>query len=221
MNEWLLLICFAGLSLIALMLIIYPLRKSLFSIALAPLLIIALGLSYWQWGAWPAWQGYNRQLAQQEQIQAVLQTVKGPEDLAERLKARLAEDPQSARGWYLLGRLYASQNQWALAREAFAKACQLNPNDVAATVNYGQSLWQLNQQHFDEPIRTIFKSLLEKNPQQPDALAMLAMDAFMSEQYQTAINYWQQLLKLAPEQSEEAQMLRKAIAKAQQQLESI
>lgn len=47
---------------------------------------------------------------------------------------------------------------------------------------------------------------------------MLAMDAFESRNYQLAIDHWQHLLKLAPEHSEEAQLLRKAIAKAQQKL---
>ena len=44
------------------------------------------------------------------------------------------------------------------------------------------------------------------------------LDAYTNHHYQEAINYWQQLLKLAPEQSEEAPMIRRAIAKAQQAL---
>lgn len=47
---------------------------------------------------------------------------------------------------------------------------------------------------------------------------MLAMDAFVSHAYEDAIRYWQRLLKLAPEQSEEAQAIRKAIAKAEEHL---
>lgn len=219
MNEWWLLSSFVLLFLLALGLILYPLRQSkLICLALIPLLFMVLSLSYWRWGAWPLWQNHLHVLAKQEKIQALLARVKSPADMAEKLKARLADTPESSRGWYLLGRLYASQNQWSAARDAFAKASQLNPQDELATINYGQSLWQLNHQRFDEEIRSIFKALLEKNPQQPDALAMLAMDAFAEKNYPKAIDYWQQLLKLAPPQSEEAQMIRKAIAKAQQSL---
>lgn len=217
MNEWWLLVCFIVLSLLALPVALYPLRKTrVLVLSLIPTLILALSLAYWHWGTWQNWQAYIHREAKQQQVQAVLQTIKSPAELIDRLQARLKENPESARGWYLLGRLYASQNEWLQARDAFSKAYQLNREDEAAAVNYAQSLWQLNQQQFNEQTRGLFKTLLQKNPNQPDALAMLAMDAFTSHDYQRAINYWQQLLKLAPEQSEEAQMIRKAIAKAQQ-----
>lgn len=219
MNEWWLLLCFIILTLLVLPVALYPLRKTKrFAGILAAVLIIAVAGAYWQWGAWSAWQNYMQETERQRRVEAVLQTIKSPTELVDRLKARLQADPNSARGWYLLGRLYVSEGQWQIASEAFAKAHQLDPNDIATTVNYGQSLWQLNQQRFDQQIRSLFTNLLQKDPNQPDALAMLAMDSFMNHDYQQATNYWQHLLKLAPEQSEEAQMIRKAIAKAQQKL---
>ena len=60
--------------------------------------------------------------------------------------------------------------------------------------------------------------MLLKNPKQPDALAMLAMDAYQEKHYQIAINYWQQLLIITPPNSDAAKALRKAIAKAQAKL---
>ncbi|MFW2532882.1 MULTISPECIES: tetratricopeptide repeat protein [Legionella] len=220
MNEWWLPLCFITLVLLALPVALYPLRKTKwFAAVLAPIVIIGVAAAYWRWGAWSTWQHYRQETERQRRVEAVLQTIKSPTELVDRLKARLQANPDSARGWYLLGRLYVSQGQWQIASEAFAKAHQLAPNDTATTVNYGQSLWQLNQQRFDEPIRALFTNLLRQDPDQPDALAMLAMDSFMNHHYQQAINYWQHLLKLAPEQSEEAQMIRKAIAKAQQQLQ--
>lgn len=219
MNESGLLLCFAILSLLALPLILYPLRKTkVMILLLVPALVLALSLTYWRWGAWTALQDHLYQEAKQQKVQALLQTIKSPSELILRLKARIVENPQSARGWYLLGRLHASQGEWLLARDAFFKAHQLKLDDEEAAVNYAQSLWQLNQQQFNQEIRDLFKSLVEKKPNQPDALAMLAMDAYQSHDYQSAIDYWQQLLKLAPKQSEEAQMISKAIAKAQQNL---
>ena len=86
-------------------------------------------------------------------------------------------------------------------------AHQLSPEDEAATVNYLSSLWQLNQQLLNSQIREQFKILLQKNPKQPDALAMLAMDAFTNQDYPLAINYWQTLLEQAPGESEEAEII--------------
>ncbi|KTD35994.1 cytochrome c type biogenesis protein CcmH [Legionella nautarum] len=221
MNEWWLLISFIVLGLFALPLALYPLRNTkLLIVVVVPVLVIFSSFAYWRWGAWPAWQENQHREATQQQVQAVLQTIKSPAELVERMRARLKQDPSSERGWYLLGRLYASQGQWLEARDAFLKALELKPENEITLINYAQSLLQLNQQQFNGQIRTLLKNLLQKDPNQPDALAMLAMDAFTEKNYQLAIDYWQQLLKLAPEQSEEALLLRKAIAKAQQKLMS-
>ncbi len=219
MNAFWLLFCFFILSLIALPLLLYPLRQNkLLLIIMLPCLIIALSLAYLRWGSWTDWQKYNRDQANKEKITSVLKTIKGPEELIKRMKDRLAKEPQNPKGWFLLGRLYASQAQWPKAHEAFLKAHQLNPEDELVTVNYLNSQWQLNNQQFNTQIREQLEQLLTKNPNQADALAMTAIDAFTNRNFQKAINYWQQLLKLAPENSEEAKMIRKAIAKAQSSL---
>ena len=77
-------------------------------------------------------------------------------------------------------------------------------------------MWQLNHQKFNGESRALLQAVLKKNANQPDALAMLAMDAFIGHAYQRAIDYWQRLLKIAPPQSDDAEAIRKAIAKAQQ-----
>lgn len=219
MNEYWLVLSFIILSLLAWPLLFYPLRQSKGLIMLSvPVLGFSLFLAYTHWGSWTDWQKSVHDKVNKQKIEAVLQTIKSPAELINKMKMRLSQDPKSSKGWYLLGRLYASQNQWQEAQEAFIKAHQLEPENELTHVNYINSLWQLNQQQFNELIREQLKLILKKNPNQPDALAMLAMDAFKNQDYQLAINYWQQLLKLAPEQSEDAQMIRKAIAKAQASL---
>ena len=113
-----------------------------------------------------------------------------------------------------MGRLYANQGDWAQAKSAYQQALTIKPNDVQANVNYIQALWESNQRQFNPDIIQRLHQLLQQSPQQPDALAMLAMDAYQTKQYDKAIEYWQQLLKLVPAESEEAQALRQAIARA-------
>lgn len=216
MLQYRLLACFILLSCMALFMALNPLKKhkkSLFIVA--PVLVLLVGLSYWFWGDWPAWRGYIQHLDTTQRVQAMLQSVKGPQELIDKLKARLQQKPSSARGWYLLGRLYASQSQWDLSQDAFATAHHLAPNDVLITVNYAQSLFERHETSFDDEGRALLTNLLQTNPNQPDALAMLAMEAYTRHAYQQAIDYWQRLLVLVPEQSEEAAAIRKAIAKAQ------
>lgn len=171
-------------------------------------------IAYAYWGSWKDWSQYQYQLEKQQSIQALLQSERDPAVWIKKLKLKLETNPNSAKGWYLLGRLYASQSDWAQARDAFFKAKQLKPKDTPILINYAQSLWQLNDQKFNDEIRNLFRGVLIDNPKQPDALAMLAMDAFLRHSYTSAIEYWQQLLKMVPPQSDDAKAILKAIAEA-------
>lgn len=219
MNEWWRLISLLILLMLALTLALYPWRKSRAVIlGAAPVMIVLTGLAYWHWGAGLEWTHYLQEGIRQQRAQSLMKTMHDdPAELIAKLKATVEKQPASARGWYLLGRLYVSQNQWQQANDAFATAHQLQPNDEQITVNYAQNLWQLNNQQFDGTIRTLLNDVLKHNASQPDALAMLAMDAYACHEYQRAIDYWQALLKQVSPQSEEAMAIRKAIAKAQGQ----
>ncbi len=219
MSEWWLVGLLVTLSVLASALIIYPLRRNLFlSLVLIPIMFVLMFGGYHFWGGFAPWQAYVKNTNSQEQARAMLKSIKTPQELIDKLRAKLDDSPESAKGWYLLGRLYSNQNDSNNAVTAFAKAHSLKPQDEQFTVNYAQSLWELNQRQFNAQIRDLFNTLLKNNPNQPDALAMLAMDAFMSQSYEDAINYWQRLLKIAPQQSEEADAIRKAIAKAQEKI---
>lgn len=200
----------------ALLLALYPLRKQKVVVAsLVPLLLLAPLFIYWQWGGWAIWQQYLQEEIKQQHVQKILTSISGPQELIIKLKEKLNDKPESAHGWYLLGRLYSSQNEPQLAYVAYAKAHLLQPNDEQITVNYAQSKWELNQRQFDQQSRDLFHQVLQKNPRQPDALAMLALDAFKNHAYQQAIIYWQRLLKLLPPDSVDAKAIRKAIVKAE------
>ena len=219
MNEWWLLGLLIVLTLLASSLIVYPIRRHLIAnLLLVPVIFVMAFAGYYYWGGFAKWQEYVHHQDSQAQAEAMLKSIKSPQELIDKLRAKLDDSPKSAKGWYLLGRLYTGQNEKQKAVDAFAKAYQLNSNEEQYAVNYAHSLWQLNNRQFTEQITQIFSNLLKNNPNQPDALAMLAMDSFVSHAYENAINYWQRLLKLAPQQSEEAQAIRKAIAKAQERL---
>jgi cytochrome c-type biogenesis protein CcmH len=220
MNEWFLLGLLVGITFLASTLIVYPLRRHfMVSSLLIPLIFVLSFTGYYYWGGFGKWQDYIQRQHEKMQAETVLKSIKSPQELIEKLRAKLDDSPKSAKGWYLLGRLYTGQNEKQNAADAFAKAYQLNPNEEQYAVNYAHSLWQLHNRQFTGHITEIFTNLLKNNPNQPDALAMLAMDAYESHAYEDAISYWQRLLKLAPQQSDEAQAIRKAIAKAEERIQ--
>lgn len=217
MNEWWLLSLLIGITGVASILIVYPLirRHLIASLLLVPVIFSMAFTGYYFWGGFGKWQEYIQHQEKHEQAEAMLKAIKSPQELIDKLRAKLDDTPKSAKGWYLLGRLYAGQNEKQKAVDAFAKAYQFYPHEEQYAVNYAQSLWQLNNRQFTAQITEIFNKLLKNNPNQPDALAMLAMNAYVSHAYEDAISYWQRLLKLAPPQSDEALAIRKAIAKAE------
>jgi len=219
MNEWSL---FAGcvlLMLIALAILLQPLKTFRFYLFFLVPIFVGLGvLGYWHWGFAEEWIKYKHQQVKQEQVQDLLKSVGGVEAVIVKLKTRVEANPTSARGWYLLGRLYASQGHWKLARDVYQKAYQLSPTDTEINVNYAYSLWQFHHMQFTDEIRSLYKAVLIQNANQTDALAMLAMDAYSRHAYQESIDYWQHLLKIVPPQSEEARAIQKAIVKAEGRL---
>lgn len=219
MSDWWLIGLLVAVALSAGFLFIYPLKSNkVIALFLFPVLLVLVVAAYMTWGSFVPWQAYQQQQESQLQAKQMLQQIKTPDELINKLKAKLDDTPKSAKGWYLLGRLYFARNDDEQAATAFAKAYHLVPDNEQYAVNYAHGLWKLNHQQFDPHIIKLFQGLLSHNPNQPDALAMLAMNAFMSHDYESAINYWQRLLKLAPPQSEEALAIHKAIAKAQEQL---
>lgn len=215
MSERLLIIILVVFAGLACMLLTYPLRQGGFKRVIGCLVLFCLvGVSYYHWGGFVPLSAYIQESHNQQAAQQLLQSIKGPEDLIIKLKAKLDNTAKSAKGWYLLGRLYSGQNQKIKAVNAFKKAHELQPDEVQFTVNYGQSLWEANNRQFSPQITSIFEQLLKENPNQPDALAMLAMSAYMNHSFDEAIDYWQRLLQLTPRGSDEAFAIEKAIAKA-------
>jgi cytochrome c-type biogenesis protein CcmH/NrfG len=216
MSEWGLIIILVLFTVLAALVLVYPLQRN--RLLSATLFVSILGFTafgYIYWGSFDKWSEYALQIKSRALAAEMLATIKKPEDLINKLKAKLDDTPHSAKGLYLLGRLYMSQNQIQPAVEAFAKAYHFKPDNEQFAVNYAQSLWELNKKQFSAESRGILTKLLDKNPNQPDALAMLAMDAYMHHANKVAISYWERLLKLVPSQSKEAEILRKAIVKAQ------
>lgn len=199
---------------LGLVLILYPLRSLnrglLFALSLC--FCLSLTLAYAHWGNFVSWQEAKRENQRLQAAQTLLAELKSPDALITKFKIELKQHPENAQGWYLLGRLYASEAKWIDAKKALARAYALEPKKEAIRVNYAYSLWQLRGMNLKS--RQLFQAVLADNPEQPDALTMLAMDAYENKDFNLAIRYWQKLLELTPKDSKEAKWLHKALAKA-------
>tara|TARA_Y100000588_G_scaffold392296_2_gene503651 strand:- start:149 stop:826 length:678 start_codon:yes stop_codon:yes gene_type:complete len=219
MLDWNLIILLLIVGLLGVGLVLYPFKANLKAIIiLVPVCALSLVVGYSKWGSYDKRQTFLANIEKQKRVASALKSVSGTDALISKLKEQVENNPEPAKGWYLLGRLYASQDNWNSANTCFEKAYERAPDDIAIIINIAQSQLQLNHQKFTPEIRHLFQKALTIDKQQPDALAMLAMDAFMNQNYEKAIALWQQLLQLMPTSSEESNAVRKAIARAQEKL---
>lgn len=219
MHEWRLISILALLGLLGLGVALAPLRQSkkLVSV-LVPVLALVVMVAYYVWGSWPAWRAFHLAEVKQKQAEALVHALGSTTAIIERFQTHLKRTPNDAKAWFLLGRVYVAEADWLHANQAFSTAHALAPNHEEFTLHYVQSVWELNHQKFDHASRELLINILKNNAEQPDALAMLALDAYMQHEDQKAVMYWERLLKLAPPGSEEASKLRQAIAKARMRM---
>lgn len=104
---------------------ISPLILTFISLAM----MVFSGIVYYYWGASSA-------VAKQEAYNQLQSEIGSPQQLIVRMLAHLKEHPESAQGWYLLGKIYLSLGQYVEARDALAKAIQLQPDQPEYLLNY-------------------------------------------------------------------------------------
>tara|TARA_R110002126_G_scaffold273866_1_gene418565 strand:+ start:86321 stop:86983 length:663 start_codon:yes stop_codon:yes gene_type:complete len=215
MHEWMLPGVLAALGLVGLGVALAPLRQSKRLIfMLVPAVVLGVVLAYGAWGGFFEWRAFHLAEAKQKQAEALVHSLGSTAAIIERFQLHLKKAPNDAKAWFLMGRVYVAEADWLHANKAFSRAHELDPHQEEFTLHYVQSVWELNRQEFDQASRELLLGIIKHNSEQPDALAMLALDAYKRHEGKLAVMYWERLLKLTPQGSEEAGKLRQAIAKA-------
>ncbi len=221
MTQFFFWICIALLTFIAWLWVATPLlvnfkqQKSLlvnFTLWLFP--IVALGLYFWL-GNWPVLEKRWQQQKLAKIVHSKMEAIKSPQQLADELKAHLQAKPQSAEGWYLLGKLYLSMTQYANALNSLQKAYQLEPNHAEYLLTLAEADLLNHQNHLSSSIETQLKKFLNLHPDSIAALNLLAINEYENHHYHQAVQYWQQALSQLPEGSPDSQNLLKMISMAQ------
>jgi cytochrome c-type biogenesis protein CcmH len=124
--------------------------------------------------------------------------LKAPTTLADavgRLEAQLATTPNDAEGWRLLGRAYAAQAQPAKARDAFARAATLTPDDADALAEAAEASALADpQRRFDARAVNWLHHALEMQPRHQRARWLLGVAQRQAGQPAEAAATWEPLL---------------------------
>ena len=131
------------------------------------------------------------------------------------MQQHLVNQPDSAQGWYLLGRLYASQQKFQDAANSFAKANALNPHQPDILFNEAEALFALQKPALRPKTLALLIQLHQLAPQRDDATNLLAVVLYQDAQYARAIALWEKLSERYPANTSDGKALLQAIAMAQ------
>ena len=158
--------------------------------------LVVLG-SYLLFGGSHQLQMYWRWQRQNLEIQQKIAQIKDPQQLIDQLEVRLQQDPNSAQGWYLLGKLYLDQQHYQQAESALTKSWQLQPTHYETVVALAKANFFSHQGHLTPSMVTLLLSVIKSLPEPVDALNLLAVDAYRKKDFRTAVDYWRQAFGLS------------------------
>lgn len=130
-----------------------------------------------------------------------------------RLAARLKETPDDLAGWRRLGRSYLVLGEPAKSAEAYRRAAELAPRNVAVLVDLGQALLARHGKDRDlpPPFVAVMRRIIGLDPQNAVALWFLGLAEHEAGNAGKASALWERLLARLPEKSRERAALAKRI----------
>lgn len=139
-------------------------------------------------------------------------------EMVARLEQRLKDQPNDAEGWSRLGRAYQVLGRFAESKQAYARAYQLAPNDVAILGAYAGMLVAQDPANPSPEAVALFRRLHQLDPNYPGALWVLGLVAYKDRQYRQAASYWERLLHMLPPDSEVEPQIRRALDAARAEM---
>ncbi|MBK1647333.1 c-type cytochrome biogenesis protein CcmI [Rhabdochromatium marinum] len=136
--------------------------------------------------------------------------------LAERLAARMEQNPEDIEGWMMLGRTYFAMGQPAPALKALQQAYALAPDNLDVKLTYAEALAANNDNQLEGQPAALISEVLAADPDHINARWLNGMLSFQRGQYTAAIQSWQRVLEQIDPASSDAEDLRGLIAEARQ-----
>lgn len=115
------------------------------------------------------------------------------------LQAKLADNPNNANGWMMLGRSYMSMGNYDGAVEAFEKASGIESSqNPQALVGLGEALLAKANGAWDGRMASLFENALALDPNNPQALFYGGIAASNRGDTTLAADRWERLMGLNP-----------------------
>ena len=133
------------------------------------------------------------------------------------LQKKMEENPDNAKGWFMLGRSYMVLKRYPESARAFEKSLKLKPDSAQIMLSLADALAMENQgQIAGRPVELINQAL-KLEPDNLTALWLGGMAASQQGKYAVAVERWQKLIPLLKDQTESSEV-RSLIAEAMKKL---
>lgn len=186
-------------------------------------LLLSLVMPLVAYGLYSEW-GFRDDVELMDLFQRTVNNIDDPQE-SQALIISLGEAVQANDdrpwAWYFLAENFASLGMFSEAEIAYTQsAARLDDTPEKALVlgRVAMAKYILADFNFTEEILGIVEQAREINPNEISILQLIAADAEEREDYETAIAYWRLIIQSNPN-SEQAQILRRSIAAAQQRLD--
>lgn len=135
--------------------------------------------------------------------------------LVARLEERMAQTPDDAEGWTMLGRTYFAMGDTANAEKALARAYALTPNESTLALAYAEVIAANHERSLEGRPAELIGAVLAAEPDNLNARWLSGMVAFQRGQYAGAATMWKPILPQIDPASEDATELKRLIAEAE------
>ena len=128
------------------------------------------------------------------------------------LKSRLDANPGDADGWRMLAGGLRLVEDLSASADAYGRAVSLRPDDATLLVEYADALALTRNRDLSGKPYELIQQALKIDPKFPKALAMAGAAEWARGNKPAAKDYWQRLLAVIPEGSDDATNLKAMLA---------
>ncbi|OHC12003.1 MAG: c-type cytochrome biogenesis protein CcmI [Pseudomonadales bacterium GWC1_66_9] len=139
------------------------------------------------------------------------------EEMTARLEEAVKVQPDSAEGWYFLGRTYMAQERPVDAVRAFEQAAQLAQRPPEILGQWAQALYFAEGKRWNPQMQALTDEALAADPAEVTSLGLLGIAAFEERRFADAAGYWERLVAILPEGDPSRAAIVGGIARAREQ----